>query len=130
MNPGLVGAITMAVAVGMGAFGAHGLKTILTSEALNWWEVAVRYQVWHALGLVAIGVLGDRMEQSWLNRSAWLFFMGVLLFSGSLYCLALTQVRGLGAVTPFGGLSFICGWVCLALAFIKRSESHPQETSH
>ena len=108
-------ALAMALAVGLGAFGAHALKAQLAPDALAIWQTAVQYHAWHALGLFGIGLLlhrapGDRL----LRTAAWLLLAGIVLFSGSLYALALTGVRMLGAITPFGGVAFIAGWCVLA----------------
>ncbi|HQR20493.1 MAG TPA: DUF423 domain-containing protein [Burkholderiaceae bacterium] len=109
-----LGALFALLGVAAGAFGAHALKTRLPADLLAVFEVAVRYQLVHALGLMAVGYAAHR----WPGRAAtWagvLFSAGIVLFSGSLYLLALTGVRGLGAVTPIGGVAFIAGWACLA----------------
>jgi uncharacterized membrane protein YgdD (TMEM256/DUF423 family) len=96
--------------VALGAFGAHALKDILGPAETGWWQTAVQYQMWHALALVALAAIP-------LPRSGWpagLIAAGILLFSGSLYVMALTGVRALGAVTPIGGLLLILGWLLLA----------------
>ena len=82
------------------------------------WQTAVQYQAWHALGLVAVGLAGIHLEGSWLKAAGWLLVAGVALFSGSLYALALGAPKGLGTVTPFGGLAFIAGWIAFALGVI------------
>jgi uncharacterized membrane protein YgdD (TMEM256/DUF423 family) len=113
-------AIAMAIAVALGAFGAHALKTQLPADALTVWQSAVQYHAWHALGLFGIGLwLQHAPEKRALRVAAWLLLGGIVLFSGSLYALALTGVRGLGAVTPAGGLAFIAGWVVLAKAALS-----------
>jgi uncharacterized membrane protein YgdD (TMEM256/DUF423 family) len=113
-------AIAMAIAVALGAFGAHALKTRLAADALAVWQTAVQYHAWHALGLFGIGLwLQHAPEKRVLWLAAWLLLGGIVLFSGSLYALALTGVRGLGAVTPVGGLAFIAGWVVLAKAALS-----------
>src|SRR5450759_1196638 len=113
-------AIAMAIAVALGAFGAHALKTRLAADALAVWQTAVQYHAWHALGLFGIGLwLQHAPEKGVLWLAAWLLLGGIVLFSGSLYALALTGVRGLGAVTPAGGLAFIAGWVVLAKAALS-----------
>ena len=109
MNWTMVGAIFGFLSVAAGAFGAHGLKSILPPDRLEIFETAVRYQMFHALALLAAGQLGAA-------RAAWSFFLGILIFSGSLYLLVLTGRRGLGAVTPIGGVLFLAGWIFLALA--------------
>jgi uncharacterized membrane protein YgdD (TMEM256/DUF423 family) len=110
-------ALAMFLAVGAGAFGAHALRSRLTPDLSAVWQTAVQYHAWHALGLFGIGVL---MLQ-WPGRgslavAAWLLLAGIVLFSGSLYALALTGVRGLGAVTPIGGVAFLAGWLAMAWA--------------
>ena len=82
------------------------------------WQTAVQYHAWHALGLLALGVTGFYLRNSWMSAAGWLLVAGILLFSGSLYALALGAPRFLGAVTPFGGLAFILGWLALAGAVI------------
>lgn len=112
-----IGALAGMLAVIFGAFGAHALRGRLDSYALGVFETAVQYHFYHALALVAVGVLALHQPQSALLRSGgWLFLLGLLLFSGSLYLLALTGTRWLGAITPLGGLAFIAGWACLAVA--------------
>jgi len=112
----IAGALLAASGVGLGAFGAHGLKALLSVEGLGWWQTAVQYQMWQALGLVAIGAArlpGTRL-------SVWLLALGTLIFSGSLYLLALTGARWLGMVTPVGGVLMIAGWVCFSLKLLRR----------
>lgn len=94
--------------VAAGAFGAHGLKSIVTPERMETFEVAVRYQLVHAIAVVLAGVLD-------VSVAGWCFLVGIAVFSGSLYLLVLTEQRWLGAVTPLGGLSFIAGWAMLAI---------------
>ncbi len=102
--------------VALGAFGAHGLKMILTPEMLAVYKTAVDYQMWHALGLGIIAVFMQQAQDSVLLKWAgWSMFTGILLFSGSLYLLAVFNLKWLGMVTPFGGLSFLAGWILIAL---------------
>ncbi len=102
--------------VALGAFGAHGLKMILTPEMLAVYKTAVDYQMWHALGLGIIAVFMQQAQDSVLLKWAgWSMFAGILLFSGSLYLLAVFNLKWLGMVTPFGGLSFLAGWILIAL---------------
>ena len=113
--PLLAGALLAALGVLLGAFVAHGLRAALSPEALGWWQTGVQYQMWHAIGLVAIGAArlpGTRL-------SVWLLALGTLVFSGSLYVLALTGMRWLGMVTPVGGVLMIAGWVCLSLKLLR-----------
>jgi len=114
-------ALAGALAVMTGAFGAHALKARLTPDLLVVWQTAVQYHFWHALALGLIGVLTlHRPDSRALRVAGWLKVVGLLLFSGSLYALALTGLRGLGAVTPLGGLAFIAGWLVLAWAAWRR----------
>jgi uncharacterized membrane protein YgdD (TMEM256/DUF423 family) len=108
-------AVLLAIAVALGAFGAHALKSRLTPDLQAVWQTAVQYHAWHALGLLAVGLyLLHRPDASIAGWSAWLFIAGIVLFSGSLYALALTGTRMLGAVTPLGGAAFIAGWLAFA----------------
>jgi uncharacterized membrane protein YgdD (TMEM256/DUF423 family) len=110
-------ALLLFAAVGLGAFGAHALKARLAPEMLATWQTAVQYHAWHALALLAIGLYTmHRPDAPAIGVAAWLFVAGIALFSGSLYALALTGVRGLGAVTPFGGIAFLAGWLAFAWA--------------
>jgi uncharacterized membrane protein YgdD (TMEM256/DUF423 family) len=109
----------MAVGVALGAFGAHALRDSLTAKELDWWRTAQEYQVWHALGLVLLGLLESQGRR--LALSGWLFVVGTLVFSGTLYAMALGGPTWLGAVTPIGGASFIAGWIALALSARARS---------
>ncbi len=105
-----LGALNAAIAVAAGAFGAHGLRERLEPRALEIFETAARYQVYHALALILCGVIATRGA----TTAGWLFQAGIIVFSGSLYALALTGVKGLGAITPLGGLAFLVGWGWLA----------------
>ena len=110
-------AIAMTVAVALGAFGAHALKTQLAADALAIWQTAVQYHAWHALGLFGVGLwLQHAPDKRALRLAAWLLLGGIVLFSGSLYALALTGARSLGALTPAGGLALVAAWVVLAKA--------------
>jgi uncharacterized membrane protein YgdD (TMEM256/DUF423 family) len=111
-----LGAISALIAVAAGAFGAHGLRTRLSPESLAVFETAARYQMYHALGLLAVAWSVGRWPGVWPERAGWLFLLGTLLFSGSLYGLALTEFTWLGAITPLGGTAFLAGWLCLALS--------------
>jgi uncharacterized membrane protein YgdD (TMEM256/DUF423 family) len=115
----LAGAAYGFVGVAFGAFGAHALRTRLTPEMLAVWRTAVEYQFWHALVLVAAGLLALARPGFLLTAAAWCFAIGVLLFSGSLYALSLSGVRVLGAVTPFGGLLLLAGWALLAVHAVR-----------
>lgn len=112
----IIGALSGAIAITLGAFGAHALRASLSPELLDTFETAVRYQMYHALALLAVGlVIAKYSATGWLSASGWLFLVGTILFSGSLYLLAITNTRWLGAITPFGGIAFILGWLCLAV---------------
>jgi uncharacterized membrane protein YgdD (TMEM256/DUF423 family) len=104
------------VAVGAGAFGAHGLKRMLTPELLSVWQTGVLYHLIHALGLFVVALLGARYGSSLLSAAGVVMFVGIVLFSGSLYVLSLTGTHWLGAVTPFGGVAFLASWGMVALA--------------
>ena len=111
-----LGAASGFVAVALGAFGAHALKERLAPDLLATFEVGVRYQMYHALGLLAVAWACSRWPGALATNAGWLFVAGPVIFSGSLYLLALTGTRWLGAITPIGGLAFLGGWLCLALA--------------
>lgn len=117
---GFVGALLAGLAVAAGAFGAHALKTRLAPEMLQVFETAVRYHMYHALGLLALALARDRLPESNFDLTGWLMLAGILLFSGSLYALCLTGVRGLGAITPIGGLCFLAAWALMAWNFLRR----------
>jgi uncharacterized membrane protein YgdD (TMEM256/DUF423 family) len=111
-----LGSISGGLAVALGAFGAHVLKERMATELLANFETAARYQMYHALALLAVAWVVSRWPGSGLPVAAgWLFVAGTMLFSGSLYLLALTGVRWLGAITPLGGVAFVAGWICLLL---------------
>ena len=110
-------AVFLFIAVAFGAFGAHALKAKLAPDMMSVYHTAVQYHFWHALGLLAVGMLLlYRPESGWLGASAWLLIAGLVLFCGSLYALALSGVRGWGAVAPVGGLAFLAAWAALAWA--------------
>jgi uncharacterized membrane protein YgdD (TMEM256/DUF423 family) len=108
-----MGASLAALGVMTGAFAAHGLKDRLSADDLDTWQTAASYHLIHALGLLAVGYAAQRWGGGLTTAAGWLFTAGVLLFSGSLYALSTSGVKGLGIVTPFGGLCFIAGWLCL-----------------
>ncbi|AGC44081.1 hypothetical protein MYSTI_02765 [Myxococcus stipitatus DSM 14675] len=112
----VLGAVNAFLAVGAGAFGAHGLKARLSPDLLVIFETGARYHMYHSLGLLAVGLFGTLRPSSLLSGAGWAMLVGILLFSGSLYALALTGVRTLGAITPLGGLGFLTGWALFALA--------------
>jgi uncharacterized membrane protein YgdD (TMEM256/DUF423 family) len=122
----ITGSITAALAVVLGAFGAHALKDKLPPEQLQVFETGVRYQMYHAFALILLFLLSQKINGTVLNLSGWFFMAGIFLFSGSVYLLACKDLLGLdgwkkilGPVTPLGGLSFILGWVFLALAAFR-----------
>lgn len=104
------GAALAGLAVVLGAFGAHALKSWLGAQSLGWWQTAVQYQMWHALAVVGLGLCG----LGWTRLPAWMLAAGACVFSGTLYAMALGAPLWLGAVTPLGGLLMICGWALLA----------------
>lgn len=118
----IAGAINAAIAVGFGAFGAHALKDRLSEHYLAVWETAVQYQMFHAIALLAIGILmsssllGPSTQLSW---AGYLILAGIVIFSGSLYVLSLSGIGILGAITPIGGVAFIAGWIMLIIAAVK-----------
>ena len=116
----MAGAVAMFMAVALGAFGAHALKARLAPDMAAVWQTAVQYHAWHALALLATGVLlAQDPARSLLGTAGWLFVAGIVLFSGSLYLLALTGTRGLGAVTPIGGVAWLAGWAVFAWAVFR-----------
>ncbi len=113
----VIAALSGALSVALGAFGAHGLEARLSAEFLRTFETGVRYQFYHTLALLAVVVAIGRWPSSSLPVIAgWLFIAGIVVFSGSLYLLVMTGTRWLGAITPIGGVAFIAGWLLLALA--------------
>jgi uncharacterized membrane protein YgdD (TMEM256/DUF423 family) len=121
MNWTAVGAVLLALAVGLGAFGAHGLKGRLDAYSMGVYEKAVLYHFLHALGILLIALLArtGAIGVAGQARAAWLLFVGIVLFSGSLYVLAVSGIRALGAITPLGGLAFIAGWLLLAYEALR-----------
>jgi uncharacterized membrane protein YgdD (TMEM256/DUF423 family) len=122
----IIGAIAAFLSVAIGAFGAHGLKDIVTEKMMANYNTGVQYQMLHSTGLLIIGILmqlwggqGSRVV-SLLNTAGWLMLIGMVLFSGSLYVMALTSQTWLGAITPLGGVSFLAGWTCLALSAVRQ----------
>lgn len=120
----VLGALNAFVAIACGAFGAHALAERLTPRLLDIWRTGAQYQLAHALALVLVALLADRLGNGvapnrLVNVTGWLFVAGILVFSGSLYLLAVTDRRWLGAITPLGGLCFLSGWALLALAAVQ-----------
>ncbi|RMD95451.1 MAG: DUF423 domain-containing protein [Calditrichaeota bacterium] len=114
-----IGAIFGFLGVALGAFGAHALRDTLDAYSRSIYEKAVFYQMFHALALIAVGLLQQGQQHLSLNFSGWSFCAGIVLFSGSLYVLATTGVKWLGAITPFGGIGFLLGWAWMAFAIWK-----------
>jgi uncharacterized membrane protein YgdD (TMEM256/DUF423 family) len=113
------GALAAGLAVGLGAFGAHGLRDKVEPRMLEVFETGVRYHMYHALALIAVGWVTTRWNSAWLSASGWLFVAGIVIFSGSLYVMVLSGARWLGAITPIGGVALIAGWACLALGVLR-----------
>ena len=115
-----LGSLNAMLAVVLGAFGAHALKARLSENMLAVYQTGVQYHFYHALGLLIIGLIIMQMTPStWFKSAGWSMFAGILLFSGSLYLLSITQVRWLGIITPFGGTAFIIGWILLFIGIIR-----------
>ena len=111
------GAILGAAAVGLGAFGAHGLKSRVTADLVAVFETAARYHLIHALAIVAVAWAAERFPGACATAAGWLFVAGIVLFSGSLYALALSGLKAFGMITPYGGLSFLAGWVAVFVTY-------------
>jgi uncharacterized membrane protein YgdD (TMEM256/DUF423 family) len=110
--------------VGLGAFGAHGLKNVLSPELLTVYQTGVTYQMWHALGLMGIALVQQQSPESKLiNWAGWLMFIGIIVFSGSLYLLAILDLKWIGILTPIGGVSFIMAWVLIAIFATKKQHN-------
>jgi uncharacterized membrane protein YgdD (TMEM256/DUF423 family) len=116
----MTASILLALAVALGAFGAHGLKSQLSTNMLQTFKTGVDYHFYHGLGLLLIGILAVSYPSELVKWSAILLTAGIVLFSGSLYALAISGIKWLGAITPLGGISFIAGWVLLFLAVWKK----------
>ncbi len=111
----------MFLSISLGAFGAHGLEGKISERLIANWKTGAHYHMIHAIALVLVGLLIDRIgSTSLIHTGGWLLVAGILLFSGSLYLMALTGVTKLGAITPIGGFSFLAGWVCIAIAVAKQ----------
>ena len=114
----MLGVINGFLAVALGAFGAHGLEGKISERALNTWEKAVNYQMFHTMALLATGILLSKIESVSMMWAGWLFFIGILLFSGSLYLYSTTGVKFLAMITPFGGITFLIGWIILGYTIV------------
>jgi len=122
----LLSSICAFLAVAFGAFGAHGLKEILTPDMLAIYKTAVTYQMWHALGLAIIAfTYQQNLNSRLLHYAGWFMFSGILLFSGSLYALSLSGLRWLGAITPLGGVCFLSAWLCLIIFSFNAYKNRP-----
>lgn len=116
----IIGAVNAFLAVALGAFGAHGLEGKLPAKYLETWKTGVTYQMFHATGLLVIGLLLGKVPASSLFSTAgWLMLAGIILFSGSLYVLSLTKISVLGAITPLGGVAFLAAWVLIIIGATK-----------
>lgn len=116
----MTASILLALAVALGAFGAHGLKSQLSTDMLQTFKTGVEYHFYHALGLLLIGILAVSYPSELVKWAAILLTAGIILFSGSLYVLAISGIKWLGAITPLGGISFIAGWLLLFLSVWKK----------
>ncbi len=114
-----LGAVSAFFGVSMGAFGAHALKTVLSPDMLEVYKTAVSYQMWHALGLIAIAFIPQASESALVHWAGWLMFAGILLFSGSLYLLTIFNLKWLGMITPIGGVAFLSAWLLIAIFAVK-----------
>lgn len=115
----VLGVINGFLAVALGAFGAHGLEGKVTEKALKTWEKAVNYQMFHTMALLVTGILVAKIDSISIIWAGWLFLIGIILFSGSLYFYSTTGVRSLAMITPFGGVIFLIGWIMLGYAMVK-----------
>lgn len=115
----ILGALNGFIAVALGAFGAHGLEGKIPDKYLETWQTAVQYQMFHAVGLLVLGLIAGKIDSPLINWSGWLMLIGIILFSGSLFVLSVTQIKVLGAITPLGGVSFLVAWVLMIIAAYK-----------
>jgi uncharacterized membrane protein YgdD (TMEM256/DUF423 family) len=124
----VLGSLCAFAGVGLGAFGAHALKTSLSPESLAVYQTGVTYQMWHSLGLIAIALVQQSMPDSKrIAVAGWLMFLGILLFSGSLYLLVLLDMPNLGMITPIGGVCFLIAWLLLCLSAITKKSKKRYE---
>lgn len=124
-----LGALSGFLAVALGAFGAHGLKDRLTPELMTIYQTGAHYHLAHAIALALVGVAARQQTSAALHVAGWGFAVGTLIFSGSLYALAITDIRQLGAITPIGGVAFMVGWIALAIAGFS-AKPHRAEPPH
>jgi len=116
----IIGSLFGLTGIALGAFGAHSLKAQISAEMLSVFETGVRYQMYHAFALIVAAWFLDVRQNRRFEVAAWLFVAGVVLFSGSLYVLAISGITSIGIVTPLGGLAFLGGWLSLVLGFLKK----------
>jgi uncharacterized membrane protein YgdD (TMEM256/DUF423 family) len=122
-----VGALSGAIAVSLGAFGAHGLKQIVSLDTASIFQTGVQYQIYHTLALLLVAVIYDRLPNKWIMWAGYFFSFGILFFSGSLYLITVLKAAEratpvfVGAITPMGGLLFILGWLCLLVGVFKKA---------
>lgn len=115
----ILGVVNGFLAVALGAFGAHGLEGKLTEHMLGIWDKAVNYQMFHTMALLVTGLLFLKIQSGSIHWAGWLFFIGIVLFSGSLYFYSTTGIKMLAMITPFGGVMFLAGWILLGYSIIK-----------
>ncbi|RLL42844.1 DUF423 domain-containing protein [Oceanobacillus piezotolerans] len=115
----ILGAINGFLAVALGAFGAHGLESRLAEKQLGTWNTAVQYQMFHTMALLATGILLSKISAGGLHWAGWMFFVGIILFSGSLYIYSLTTIKTFAMITPIGGVAFLIGWVLLGIVVLR-----------
>lgn len=122
----IIGSLLAGLAVALGAFGAHGLKKVVSAENVAIYQTGVQYQMYHAIGLILVGILSERILNSYLSYAGVLFVAGVVFFSGSLYLIVSLHAlnksipTAVGILTPIGGLFFILGWVCFLVSIVKK----------
>ena len=117
----LLGSVNAVFAVIIGAFGAHALKARLDESLMKIYQTGVEYHFYHSLGLILIGIIAMNISANiWLKTSGWMMFIGIILFSGSLYSLSIFNLRWLGIITPFGGMLFVLAWLSLCIAIFKQ----------
>ena len=119
MNYFTIGAASACLVIMIGAFGAHGLKEVLDDYGKSIFEKAVLYQMFHTIGILLLGLISKTMPEINLDIVGWSFILGIIIFSGSLYILAITGTKSLGMITPIGGLLFIIGWIMLFIKMLK-----------
>lgn len=115
----LIGAINGFLAVALGAFGAHGLESKISEKMLNTWEKAVQYQMFHTLAIFAAAILLFKTNISMFATAGWVFLIGIVIFSGSLYIYSVTSIKTFAMITPIGGVAFLLGWIFLGTAVMK-----------